>query len=194
MKSFFKILSVLYISIGLTMIVPPVMAAHHMPGKGVTVQPARATWNTGFFPGGTGAQGAGNYGLQGQNAQRPSEPHFLQIRRPWRCGLLDQRLVPQSRQPAAKELLRQSGQIWIRPPRPAVFRGTWYPSGRSKNTTSSLWMILNVMKSERRSIPMVDGKADLTACPPGWGCENVIAHHMKVYDLDDYHQSGQGLL
>jgi glycine betaine/proline transport system substrate-binding protein len=29
-----------------------------------------------------------------------------------------------------------------------------------------------------------DGKADLTACPPGWGCENVIAHHMNVYDLD----------
>jgi glycine betaine/proline transport system substrate-binding protein len=31
-----------------------------------------------------------------------------------------------------------------------------------------------------------DGKADLTACPPGWGCENVIAHHMKVYDLEDH--------
>lgn len=31
-----------------------------------------------------------------------------------------------------------------------------------------------------------DGKAELTACPPGWGCENVIAHHMEVYDLDDY--------
>jgi glycine betaine/proline transport system substrate-binding protein len=31
-----------------------------------------------------------------------------------------------------------------------------------------------------------DGKADLTACPPGWGCENVIAHHMEVYGLDDY--------
>ena len=29
-----------------------------------------------------------------------------------------------------------------------------------------------------------DGKADLTACPPGWGCETVIAHHMDVYDLD----------
>ena len=24
-------------------------ADHHLPGKGVTVQPARATWNTGFF-------------------------------------------------------------------------------------------------------------------------------------------------
>ena len=30
-----------------------------------------------------------------------------------------------------------------------------------------------------------DGKADLTACPPGWGCEKVIAHHMKVYGLED---------
>ncbi len=31
-----------------------------------------------------------------------------------------------------------------------------------------------------------DGKADLTACPPGWGCEQVITHHFKVYDLDKY--------
>jgi glycine betaine/proline transport system substrate-binding protein len=31
-----------------------------------------------------------------------------------------------------------------------------------------------------------DGKADLTACPPGWGCEKIIAHHMKVYDLKDH--------
>ena len=27
----------------------PAFAAHHMPGKGVEVQPARATWNTGYF-------------------------------------------------------------------------------------------------------------------------------------------------
>jgi glycine betaine/proline transport system substrate-binding protein len=31
-----------------------------------------------------------------------------------------------------------------------------------------------------------DGKADLTACPPGWGCEKVITHHMDVYDLKDH--------
>ncbi|MDC0253428.1 glycine betaine/L-proline ABC transporter substrate-binding protein ProX [Bacteriovoracales bacterium] len=31
-----------------------------------------------------------------------------------------------------------------------------------------------------------DGKADLTACPPGWGCEKVISHHMKVYGLDGH--------
>lgn len=31
-----------------------------------------------------------------------------------------------------------------------------------------------------------DGKADLVACPPGWGCEVRISEHFKDYGLDDY--------
>lgn len=31
-----------------------------------------------------------------------------------------------------------------------------------------------------------DGKADMVACPPGWGCETVIEHHMDAYDLRDH--------
>jgi glycine betaine/proline transport system substrate-binding protein len=31
-----------------------------------------------------------------------------------------------------------------------------------------------------------DGKADLVACPPGWGCEAAIEHHLDVYDLRDH--------
>lgn len=31
-----------------------------------------------------------------------------------------------------------------------------------------------------------DGKADLGACPPGWGCEQVISHHMDAYELHDH--------
>ena len=30
-----------------------------------------------------------------------------------------------------------------------------------------------------------DGMADLVACPPGWGCEIVINHHLDAYDLRD---------
>ena len=30
-----------------------------------------------------------------------------------------------------------------------------------------------------------DGKADLVACPPGWGCELTITHQMKAYGLGD---------
>lgn len=29
-----------------------------------------------------------------------------------------------------------------------------------------------------------DGKADLTGCNPGWGCELTIEHHMKAYNLE----------
>ena len=31
-----------------------------------------------------------------------------------------------------------------------------------------------------------DGKADLGACPPGWGCEVIISHHLDAYDLHDH--------
>ena len=30
-----------------------------------------------------------------------------------------------------------------------------------------------------------DGKADLVACPAGWGCENTINYHLKTYGLED---------
>ncbi|OCW57916.1 glycine betaine/L-proline ABC transporter substrate-binding protein ProX [Hoeflea olei] len=30
-----------------------------------------------------------------------------------------------------------------------------------------------------------DGKADLVACPPGWGCEVTISKHFEDYDLGD---------
>lgn len=31
-----------------------------------------------------------------------------------------------------------------------------------------------------------DGKADMVACPPGWGCELNIDHHMQAYELNDH--------
>lgn len=31
-----------------------------------------------------------------------------------------------------------------------------------------------------------DGKADLFGCPPGWGCYEVIEHHLAAYGLHDH--------
>jgi glycine betaine/proline transport system substrate-binding protein len=31
-----------------------------------------------------------------------------------------------------------------------------------------------------------DGKAEMVACPPGWGCEKTISYHMEAYDLQDH--------
>ncbi|MEM9276761.1 MAG: glycine betaine/L-proline ABC transporter substrate-binding protein ProX [Cyanobacteria bacterium P01_F01_bin.143] len=37
-----------------------------------------------------------------------------------------------------------------------------------------------------------DGKANLTGCNPGWGCELVIEHHLDVYGLRDTVAHDQG--
>lgn len=37
-----------------------------------------------------------------------------------------------------------------------------------------------------------DGKADLTGCTPGWGCEAVINHQIKAYDLSNTVVHNQG--
>ncbi|QXI31524.1 glycine betaine/L-proline ABC transporter substrate-binding protein ProX [Pseudomonas vanderleydeniana] len=37
-----------------------------------------------------------------------------------------------------------------------------------------------------------DGKADLTGCNPGWGCELIIDHHMKAYGLEKTVHVNQG--
>ncbi len=37
-----------------------------------------------------------------------------------------------------------------------------------------------------------DGKADLTGCNPGWGCERVIEHHLDAYGLRDRINHNQG--
>ena len=35
--------------LALSLLAPPLAMASDKPGKGVTLKPARATWNTGFF-------------------------------------------------------------------------------------------------------------------------------------------------
>ncbi|MEN3258328.1 MULTISPECIES: glycine betaine/L-proline ABC transporter substrate-binding protein ProX [Sodalis] len=37
-----------------------------------------------------------------------------------------------------------------------------------------------------------DGKADLSGCTPGWGCEAVINHHLKAYGLSATVEHNQG--
>ena len=37
-----------------------------------------------------------------------------------------------------------------------------------------------------------DGKADLTGCTPGWGCEQVIEHQLDAFDLRDNVTHNQG--
>ena len=37
-----------------------------------------------------------------------------------------------------------------------------------------------------------DGKANMTGCNPGWGCEKVIEHHLDAYELRDHINNDKG--
>ncbi len=37
-----------------------------------------------------------------------------------------------------------------------------------------------------------DGKANMTGCNPGWGCEAVIEHHLDAYELRDHINNDKG--
>ena len=37
-----------------------------------------------------------------------------------------------------------------------------------------------------------DGKANMTGCNPGWGCEKVIEHHLDAYGLRDHVNNDKG--
>ena len=37
-----------------------------------------------------------------------------------------------------------------------------------------------------------DGKANMTGCNPGWGCEKVVEHHLDAYELRDHVNNDKG--
>ena len=46
--------------------------------------------------------------------------------------------------------------------------------------------ILDIKKHVKKFDRDNDGKADLVACPPGWGCEKVITSHFEELNLGEF--------
>jgi len=156
-----------------------------MPGKGVKVQPARATWNTGFFQ-----EALVNRGLTalGYNVKDPKDLQnpifyksvFLGDVDYWTNGWF-----PNHDGQLPKGFYDKADKIGY-----VVKAGGLQGFLVSKKHVEQFG-IKSLDDFKRDEVKKAfdkndDGKADLTACPPGWGCEQVIEHHMKVYDLDKH--------
>lgn len=66
--------------------------------------------------------------------------------------------------------------------------------------TAQQYQITNLGQLQSEAIATLfdtdgDGKANLVGCPPGWGCRDVIEHHLTAYDLRETveHDSGNYL-
>jgi glycine betaine/proline transport system substrate-binding protein len=160
-------------------------ASPEKPGEGVTVRPARATWNTGFFQEALVRRGLEELGFDVKKPKDLTNPLAYKS-----IALGDLDYWTNGWFPMHEVQL------------PANFAEKGELVGYVAKAGGLQGYLVSKKEVERFNIKSLDdfkrpevikafdsngdGKADLTACPPGWGCENVIAHHMKVYGLDDY--------
>ncbi len=163
----------------------PVQAYNKTPGKGVTVKPARASWNTGYFQEALVRQALEELGYKVKKVTELANPIFYQSVKLGDVDYWTNGWFPIHNDQLPKGFDEKAGTIGY-----VVKAGGLQGYLVSKKEVEKF----NIQSLEDFKRPEVkkafdnngDGKADLIACPPGWGCEKVIAHHMEVYDLEDH--------
>jgi len=175
----------LLLTLAMLSLAVPVFAAHHNPGEGVKVQPARATWNTGYFQEAVVRAGLKDLGYDVAEPKELQNPLFYQSVALgdvdyWTNGWFPNHI---SQMPKGwEERVAIVGYV--------VKAGGLQGYLVSKRDVEK-YGIKSLDDFKRPEVMKAfdsngDGKADLTACPPGWGCEKVITHHFDAYDLDKY--------
>jgi glycine betaine/proline transport system substrate-binding protein len=157
----------------------------NQPGKGVKVQPARATWNTGFFQEALVRRGLTTLGYKVKKPKDLANPIFYKSVALGDVDYWTNGWFPNHDGQLPKNFYDKASKAGY-----VVKAGGLQGYLVSKKHVDQFG-IKSLDDFKRDEVKNAfdkngDGKADLTACPPGWGCEQVIAHHIDVYDLDDH--------
>lgn len=166
-------------------LVSPAFAAHHQPGKGVKVQPARATWNTGYFQEALVRAGLEELGYKVAKPKELQNPLFYQALALGDVDYWANGWFPVHDGQLPKDFYSKGEKVGY-----VVKAGALQGYLVSKRDVEKF----NIKSLDDFKRPEVkaafdangDGKADLTACPAGWGCEGTITHHLDVYDLNEH--------
>lgn len=163
----------------------PAFAANDLPGKGVTVSPARATWNTGFFHAALVQMGLEELGYK---VKKPKDLANALAYKSLAMGDID--YWPNGWFPVHNNYMGGDFFEHAKPYGYVVQAGGLQGYLVSKSYADKL-NITSLDDFKRPEVLEVfdkdgDGKADLNACPPGWGCERTIDRHMEVYGLKKY--------
>ncbi len=155
------------------------------PGKGVTVKPARATWNTGYFQEALVRRGLTELGYDVKFPKELANPLFYKSLTLGDLDYWTNGWFPNHTSQLPKDFDEKAEVIGY------VAKAGGLQGYLVSKRDVEKFNIKSLDDFKRPEVKKAfdsnrDGKADLTACPPGWGCENVIAHHMDVYDLKDH--------
>ncbi len=166
-------------------LVGPVAADSHMPGKGVTVQPARATWTTGFFLEAVYSRALEELGYDVKDPKKLSNPIFYQSVYNGDVDFWANGWFPLHYAQLPKNFEDKASMAGT------VAKGGALQGYLVSKKDVEKFNIKSLDDFKRDEVKKAfdangDGKADLVACPPGWGCEKVVTHHLAAYDLEDH--------
>jgi len=164
----------------------PTVAAAAMdkePGAGVVVKPARATWDTGWFQAEIYIKALQDLGYDVRKPTTLDNPPFYQA------------------------VAQGDVDFWVNGwfPLHNTYKSTFEPGATTigyvakggalqgyliDKRTADKYNITSLEDFKKPEIRKLfdtddDGKAEMVACPPGWGCELVISHQLDAYHLRD---------
>lgn len=163
----------------------PAFAVQLEPGQGVKAQPARATWNTGYFQEALVRAGLKELGYKVQKPKELQNPLFYQALALGDVDYWTNGWFPMHKEHMSKDFFEKGEVVGY-----VVKSGGLQGYLVSKREVDKF----NIQSLDDFKRPEVkaafdsngDGKADLVACPPGWGCDNTITYHLDVYDLNEH--------
>jgi glycine betaine/proline transport system substrate-binding protein len=154
------------------------------PGEGVSVKPARATWDTGWFQTAVYSKLLEELGYDVQDPTTLDNPIFYQSVAQgdvdfWVNGWFPLHNDYEDAYSGGAELVGY------------VAKGGALQGYLVDKESADEMGITNLEDFKKDDVKQAfdadgDGKADMVACPPGWGCELVIEHHMDAYGLRDH--------
>ncbi len=163
----------------------PAAASEDKPGKGVTVNPGRATWNTGFFQEALVRKGLEELGYKVKRPKDLANPIFYQSLALGDLDYWTNGWFPIHNNQLPKNFYDKA-EIYGYVVKAGGLQG--YLVSKKDAEKFNIQSLDDFKRPEVKQAfdQNGDGKADLVACPAGWGCEKIIGHHMDVYDLGDH--------
>lgn len=157
--------------------------AASMPGRGITVKPARATWDTGWFQTEIYIKALEALGYDVERPTTLENPAFYQAVAQgdvdfWVNGWFP---LHNTYEKTFKSGAKKLGYV----AKGGALQG--YLVDKKTAEKHHITSLEDFKKPEIRKLfdSDNDGKAEMVACPPGWGCELVISHQLDAYGLRD---------
>lgn len=160
-------------------------AANDMkPGDGTTIEMARATWDTGWWQAEVYKQLFEKLGYDVDKVKTLDNPPFYQSVAQGDVDLWVNGWFPLHN--SYEDTFSQGAEKVGYVAKGGALQG--YLIDKKTAEKYDINYVSDLTKPEIQKLfdANGDGKADMVACPPGWGCEKMIDFQMKAYGWDDH--------